>query len=85
MKNIINKIRNAIAILLHGYFAEYNGKGLIIHAKFSDGDEWWYDPDANEHWSDSDGNEHWYDADGNEHWYDSDGNEHWYDADGNLQ
>ena len=85
MKNVVKKIRNAIALIIHGRVAEYNDKGFIIHAKFSAGDEWWYDPDANEHWSDSDGNEHWYDADGNEHWYDADGNEHWYDADGNLQ
>ena len=71
-------------------YRKINGKYRMIHIKWSDGDERWYDENGNvihEKWSD--GIEYWYDYDEKENmihekW--SDGTEAWYDYDkqGNL-
>ena len=43
MKNVINKIRNAIALIIHGEITHYDANGKLTYTKDSNGTEWWFD------------------------------------------
>ena len=80
MKNVINKIRNAIALIIHGEITKYDANGKLTYTKDSNGNRI--------HTKDTNGYECWYDSKGNIiHEKSSSGYEEWheYDAHGNAK
>ena len=81
MKNVVKKIRNAIALIIHGEITKYDANGKLIHEKSSEEDEAFREYNANGkliHYKNANGYELWneYDSKGNLiHYKDSDGDE----------
>ena len=67
MKNVINKIRTAIALMIHGEITHYDANGKLTYTKDSNGTEWWFEYYSNgtlKHSKSSIGREWVYDANG---------------------
>lgn len=90
MKNVINKIRTAIALMIHGEITHYDANGKLTYTKDSNGTEWWFEYYSNgtlKHSKSSIGREWVYDANGKLiHTKDVNGYKQFfeYDANGHL-